>query len=128
VKEKILNVMDKMNRVFGELLKENPELAPLFQVKSSMPRWTYWTLGRKRFCYNIQPFGKAEPKPYAAWIYKITKTKNGQHLTCIKKIYFARRKIAAKRALQWYQSAKVRRERRRLKKGQQIATVAALPS
>jgi len=108
--------MDELNRVFGELLKENPELAPLFQSRSTMPRWTYYELGRKRFCYNIQPFGSAESKPYASWIYLTKRTKDGKHLTCIKKVYFARRKIAAKRALQWYQSAKARREKRRLKR------------
>lgn len=110
--------MEELNAIFGELLKEDPSLAPLFQTRGGMPRWTYWELGRKRYCYNVRHFGTAEPKPWAAWIYLTKATKGGKHLTCIKKVYFARRKIAAKRALAWYQSAKARRERRSLKKSQ----------
>lgn len=76
---------------------------------SRMPRWTHYKHGPIAFCYNTEPFtvDRDQPRRWAAWRYRVNKQR-GTWKRVGKKVWFAKRKKAAARALKWYQKAKAK--------------------
>lgn len=95
------------NKAFTEKLNE---LFGSFQPSGRMARWRAFVLGPNWFCWNTEPFSIEMPKPWACWIYRHNKGK-GTFKKVGKTLYFAKRNVAKRRAKQWYDRAKARKDR-----------------
>jgi len=89
---------------FASLLQN----AGLGNLISYSPSYRYYRAKKDRFmfCYNTQaltPSEETKGRRWAAWIYKLKRTKRGEAYKMKKKVFFASRKKAKKRAFQWYE-------------------------
>ncbi len=115
------NFVDNLNQVFAETSKLLG--FPLSTYGRSAP-FRYFKQGSTAFCWNTRPLtATAETKyrEWAAWKYRVNRQKGSWRLTG-KAIYFARRKSAKAKALQWYRKA---REKKRTTSPTPLSTAAA---
>lgn len=102
--------MDKVERLplsdgFANMLVK-AGLGDLITYTSS-PSYRYYRSKKDRFmfCWNTEaltPSEETKGRRWCAWIYRLRKTKKGEAYRMTKKVFFASRKAAKKRAFQWH--------------------------
>ena len=96
---------EQVRRNVLDLLNDCPEVAAMFATRQ--PRYRYYALGQRRFCWNTEPM--AEPHPWRAFEYAPTgpgsRTGKATQWKLVREVNCSTRKAAKHRAMKWFKAA-----------------------